>query len=78
MERKYSSRSPGSARAPMTYLVSYLVVSLRIKSIQSALVIQPPPFFTEDKSSSLLGNEVGETIAGMKSFRNARQYELSA
>ena len=51
---------------------------LPIKSIQSALVIQPPPVFTEDKSSSLLGNEVGETIAGVKSFRNARQYELNA
>jgi hypothetical protein len=36
------------------------------------------PFFTEDISSFILGSAEGAAIAGMKSFKNARQYELSS
>ncbi len=73
MERTYSSKLPGSDSAPGTYRLSNLVVSLQTKSIQSSCTIRRSPSVTEDHLSKLLGNKVGDAIAGMKSFRNARQ-----
>ncbi len=73
MESAYSSKSPGSDSAPGTCRLSNLDVSLQTKSIQSSCTIRRSPSVTEDHLSTLLGNKVGDAIAGMKSFKNARQ-----
>ena len=62
----------------MVYLSSNLVASLYTKSFQSSWVIVQPSRVTEDTSSNLFGSKDGVAIAGIKSFRNAMQYELSS
>ncbi len=78
MERTYSSKSPGSDSAPGTYWLSNLVVSLWTKSIQSSYTIRRSLTVTEDHVRTLLGDKVRDAIAGIKSFKNAKHYELSA